>query len=263
MMYESKLAAAIKVAGKVLREFDKDKIYLPFGSEYSIFLKNLSTKRALVHVSIDGNDVGDGRGFIVPANESIDIERFITNGNLNEGNRFKFIERTGAIENHRGVGIEDGLIQITFQFEKEIPTFVAPTNPWWVESSWGTVPRPYYGTQPSTVYSANVNSSITPQSVNANVGVLPDEVIRSLSQNETGITAPGSVSDQSFVEAEHFSVESETHTMVFHLLGETESNRSVREAVTVKHKPKCVTCGTVNRYDAKFCSECGTSLQIV
>jgi len=42
MMYESKLAAAIKVDGKVLREF-KDTVHIPFGSEYTVLLKNLNT----------------------------------------------------------------------------------------------------------------------------------------------------------------------------------------------------------------------------
>ena len=37
MMYESKMAAAIKVKGKVLREF-KDTVHMPFGGEYSILL---------------------------------------------------------------------------------------------------------------------------------------------------------------------------------------------------------------------------------
>ena len=58
MMYESKLAAAVKVKGRVLREF-KDTVKIPFGSEYSILLKNLNTARALINVFIDGeNQVG-------------------------------------------------------------------------------------------------------------------------------------------------------------------------------------------------------------
>ena len=54
-MYQSKLVASLKANGKVLREF-KDKVYVPFASEYSILLKNLNTVRAEVHVYIDGED---------------------------------------------------------------------------------------------------------------------------------------------------------------------------------------------------------------
>ena len=56
MMYGNKLAAAIKVNGKVLREF-KDTVYIPFGAEYTILVKNLETKRAIVNIFIDGENV--------------------------------------------------------------------------------------------------------------------------------------------------------------------------------------------------------------
>ena len=114
-MYGNKLAAAIKVNGKVLREF-KDTVHIPFGTEYQITIKNLHTQRAVVHVYIDGEDQTPS-GLVVNAGASVDLERSIKNGNLTEGNRFKFIERTGAVEAHRGIGIEDGLVRIEYQFE--------------------------------------------------------------------------------------------------------------------------------------------------
>jgi len=115
MMYSNKLAIALKSAGKVLREFD-DQVYVPFGSEYSILVKNLNSVRALVSVSVDGEDAGDGTQFVIHGNSEIELERFIKNGNFKKGNRFKFIERTDAVEDHRGIGIEDGLIRVEFQF---------------------------------------------------------------------------------------------------------------------------------------------------
>jgi hypothetical protein len=264
-MYNNKLAAAIKAAGKVLREFDKDKIYLPFGSEYSIYLKNMNSVRAVAHVSIDGKDVGDGRGFVVPANGTIDIERFITNGNLEEGNCFKFIERTGKIEEHRGIGVEDGLIQVRFQFERKVvrnrrwdDNIIRVNSVWDSGYTYGSG-SPYIGSPTDITCSSDGRDVIRSCS--------SSDAVRSYSasipQNETGITAPGSLSEQTFSIADDFPLEDTEHTMVFHLLGETEDNREVREAVTVKHKPKCSTCGTVNKHDAKFCSECGTSLHVV
>ena len=81
--------------------------------------------------------------------------------------------------------------------------------------------------------------------------------------NDAGITVPGSKSDQSFQSVRSFPTEATTHTIVLKLLGETEDNQRVRKAVTVKAKPKCVTCGRVNKATAKFCTECGTSLNIL
>lgn len=117
MMYESKLVASLKANGKILREF-KDTVYIPFGSEYSFLLKNLNTTRALINVFIDGEDMTPG-GLVLNAGQEVDLERSIKGGNLKEGNRFKFIERTQAIEDGpRGVKLEDGLVRIEFQYEK-------------------------------------------------------------------------------------------------------------------------------------------------
>jgi hypothetical protein len=115
MMYSNQFAAAIKVNNKILREFGET-VYLPFGSEYQIRLKNLNTTRAKVTVEIDGQNVTDG-GLVIDSFQTVDLERFIRNGNLSEGNRFKFIERTSKIEDHRGIKLEDGLITIRYEYE--------------------------------------------------------------------------------------------------------------------------------------------------
>jgi len=125
-MYNQKLVASIKSKGKVLREF-KDTVYIPFASEYSILLKNLNTTRAVVNVYIDGDNVVPG-GLVIDAGRTIDLERWIKNGNLSEGNKFKFIERTQAIEDGpRGIKMEDGLVRIEYQFEIPRPILNIPT----------------------------------------------------------------------------------------------------------------------------------------
>ena len=116
MMYSNKLVASLKANGKILREF-KDTIYVPFGQEYSFLLKNLHTQRALVNIFIDGEKVVEG-GLVIDAGCEVNLKRYIKNSNLTEGNRFKFIERTAAIEDGpRGIKLEDGLIRIEFQYE--------------------------------------------------------------------------------------------------------------------------------------------------
>lgn len=124
-MHSNKLVVAIKNKGRVLREF-KDQIRIPFGSEYSIYIKNLNSVRALVKIEIDGKDIGGGQRFVVQPNSECEIERSLANGNMNEGNRFKFIERTAGVEQARGIGAEDGLIRVEFQFEKVYPQYKPP-----------------------------------------------------------------------------------------------------------------------------------------
>lgn len=244
-MYESKMAAAIKVNGKVLREF-KDTVYIPFASEYSILLKNLNTVRAVVNVFIDGEDMVPG-GIVLNAGQEVDLERSVKNGNLTEGNKFKFIERTGAVEQHRGVKLEDGLVRIEYQFER-------PHRPIsWNTTQFGGI-YPQGGilrSSTSDVWPAgSVSCSATydATSVNSVHGLL----------NDAGITVPGSHSSQKFTAAYVGALESTKHSMVFKLLG----GEAVKQAVTVKHKPKCVTCGKQNKATAKFCTECGTALEI-
>ncbi len=259
-MYANKLAVAIKSNGKVLREF-KDTVYVPFSSEYSILIKNLNSVRAIAHITIDGTEVVPG-GLVLNANSEIDLERWIKNGNLTEGNRFKFIERTGAIEDHRGIKLEDGIIRIEYQFEK----------PYVYQPSWhsttaigGWHDGPLYskgilrGISDTPTYSAG---SVTCNAVSATLDSQATAQVAQQSYNDAGITVPGSKSEQKFQTASWFPVETEKHAMVIKLLGETPDNKPVLKPVTVKAKPKCVTCNHTNKATAKFCSQCGTSLEI-
>lgn len=264
-MYSNKLAVAIKSAKKkVLREFE-DTVYIPFGEEYSIYVKNLNSVRASVNVSVDGEDVADGKSFVVDANGHIDIERFIKNGNLSEGNRLKFIERTGSVEQHRGIGVEDGLIRIEFQFERVLPIWNVFNSHPFVDNT----RNDYYG----GVKGGNMRG-FTSQNIGGSLdkGSTEQYTCDSLSVqcsaqaaapvNDAGVTVAGSISDQQFNEIASFPLDLETHVIVLKLLGQTESNKVI-EPVTVKAKPKCTTCGRVNKATAKFCNDCGTSLTIV
>lgn len=244
MMYGNKLAAAIKVGGKVLREF-KDTVHIPFGSEYAITLKNLNTTRAVINVYIDGSDMVPG-GIVLNAGQSVDLERSIKNGNLTEGNKFKFIERTGAVEQHRGIGVEDGLVRIEYQFE--LPVF----NTAWIQAS-GSQIYPQRGIMRGSKMSGVSNGTadwIAPAgSVTCSAA--------SYSTNDIGITVPGSKSTQAFQTTTVGALDPIKHNLVFKLFGGT-----VPKPITVNHKPKCVTCGKQNKATAKFCTECGTALEI-
>jgi hypothetical protein len=281
MMYNQKLAAAIKVNGKVLREF-KDTVYIPFGSEYAITLKNLHTTRAVVNVYIDGDNMVPG-GLVLNAGQSVDLERSIKNGNLTEGNRFKFIERSGAVEQHRGIKLEDGLVRIEYQFEQARPVInVAPvwttTQPQWMNT-------PYYGVTGSTgsfnvngvlrnvdtskgetvraMAAAATNATLSTMNIKASSADVHDGMATMDSfVNDVGITVPGSRSTQTFQSTTVGLLESAVHNIVLKLVGDLGDNKPVGKAVTVKHKPKCITCGKQNKHTAKFCTECGTALEV-
>lgn len=258
-MYNQKFAAAIKVNGKVLREF-KDEVYVPFASEYSILLKNLNTKKALVNVFIDGENQTPG-GLVIHAGSEINLERSIKNNNLNEGNRFKFIERTGAVEAHRGIKLEDGIVRIEFEFER---TYLRQDG-WFpnVTNTWND--QPYYGITGNNTYQGPMRGRGTSgaiASASLNTVQISATSASIQSYNDAGITVAGSKSDQKFQTATWLGSDGTKHNIVLKLLGETPDNRPVVQEVTVKSKPKCTTCGRQNKHNAKFCTECGTHLEI-
>lgn len=287
MMYQDRLAVAIKSSGKVLREF-KDTVYLPFGCEYALFIKNLHAQRVKLHIEIDGQSVTGSQGFILRANTSFDLERFIKDGNLTEGNRFKFIERTAQVEQHRGIGAEDGLVRIEYEFEREPLPFKTPSitpgwgkpnpyDPYYGGIARGTISQPnildrrmkgdaigaYYNSIGSNGTLGNASTTFT----SSNLEMKEDYYFACTAEgrvsNDAGITVPGSKSNQTFSTTHDIIGDGVKHVMVLKLLGETETGKLVEKPVTVKAKPKCVTCGHLNKATSKFCSECGTSLEIV
>ena len=276
-MYKNSFAIAIKHNGKILRE-SKDLVLLPFGSEFTILLKNLNNRRAQVQVSIDGTDIGDGTTFIVGANSELELKRFVRNGNLDEGNAFKFIERTAGIEEHRGIKMDDGIVRIEFQFERE----VIHNNPIYINTWPYTYPQPYPhpywyvnnrlgGTYYSSGASGSMNnassalrgmassaiataadSSNSAESIAVNTVYTAQAVPQAAPANEAGITVPGSKVEQQFKMVTNFNAETDTHVLILRLAGETADNKPVEKAVTVKTKSKCVTCGKTTKEQHLF-----------
>lgn len=301
MMYKNQLAVAIKHNGKILRE-NKDLVQLPFGSEFSVLVKNLNSRRVKFTLHIDGTDVLDGQEIIVNANSETEMKRFIRNGNMNEGNAFKFIERTAAIEDGpRGIKVDDGIVRVEFWFEQEKPTVTTTVHHHYDEWHYG---YPYrrsvcgiYGTGPlystnsvgsnsadisnvklGSTTSADVKSkgimrglnsaaSASVASYNASTGTqtmdwsMPKsaEAPPAVDMTEAGITVPGSKVEQKFTTVYGFNAESVSHVIVLRIAGKIGAVE-VAAPVTVKTKNICSTCSHVNKHNAKFCSQCGTSL---
>jgi hypothetical protein len=282
MMYQNKMAVSVKVNGKVLRERGET-VALPFGSEFSLSFKNLNSVRALATIEIDGVDV-TGTQIIIPANRTVDIERYIKNGNMNVGNRFKFIERTEKIENGpRGIKAEDGLVRIVYEFEREpiryYPYYgnsvlgsISSTDASSVCDSYstsgsaGASSSAYInqigGTLSSTAGGVSQAQNCSLQNVRSKTPNVEYKKHSNKSLNDAGITVPGSVSEQKFVHGEWFPTDGIKHVLVMKLIGEVEGQQ-IQTPITVHIKPQCVTCGTVNKGNAKFCRECGTSLTLV
>ena len=292
MMYSNRFIASLKVGGKILRE-NSGAVSLPFGSEYEILLKNLNSRRAMCKVTVDGVDATEGTKLILPANGSLSLERFIKNGNLKAGNRFKFIERTNQIENHRGIKENDGLIRVEFWAEKEVVEQPIVRNKYY--DNWVPVDRPYWPYHPHwyygqpTIYcnsnlTGNIGSAQTTTSglagsvsgglgdaqggkfLRSALGSVGSSQIMAMNcsapVNDTGITVAGSKSNQEFQSSWGFETESNSQVIVLQLRG-VVGDAPVQKAVTVDFKPTCPTCGKVNKISHQFCSGCGTNLHTI
>jgi len=307
MMYKNQLAVAIKHNGKILRE-NKDLVQLPFGSEFSVLVKNLNSRRVKFTLHIDGTDVLDGQEIIVNANSETEMKRFIRNGNMNEGNAFKFIERTAAIEDGpRGIKVDDGIVRVEFWFEQEKPTVTTTVHHHYDEWHYRHPIKHTFWSYPYTysdgpMYGVSSASGSTADLQNVKLGSATTDVktkgiMRGMTSNasasvsggtataynvssnaaqstptmdsfsapevnEAGITVPGSKVEQKFTAVYGFNAETASHVIVLRIAGKVGAVE-VATPVTVKTKPKCETCGKVNKATSKFCSGCGTSLELL
>ena len=241
-MYSSQFVVSIKSNNNIMRE-NKDVVYLPFGSEYSILLKNLSNRKASVRIWVDGEDILDSNSLVIHSNATVELERFYTSNH-----KFKFIEKTEEISNYRGNRIDDGIVRVAYYFEAEIPNI-----------------KPYIYEEKKYDYWRD-NSS-TPYYRNTQIGGQSKTVEEPffMENNSTccldgcGITVKGSESYQTFVDGYINTLETTSHVIVLHLKGYNQ-NKKVEEPIYVKTKITCETCGKHNPSNNKFCSNCGTAL---
>jgi hypothetical protein len=252
-MFNKNLVVALKINGKTLRE-NGDTIELPFDSEYSIYLKNLHTSKALVSISIDGQDVLSGSKIIIGANSSLELDGFL-DGNLVE-NKFRFIERTKQIEDFLGIEPEDGILQVIYQFEHQTNWNLSytyyPANIWW-----GTYPSSYdYTPNTTTVYSGSGTRgrSNTSQTTNPST----DTVNAFHIQKDEGITVRGDDTEQHFYSGYIGTLENEKYSISFKLKGFKNESSQV---IFTREKIECSRCGTKQKNNNKFCSQCGNRLQ--
>lgn len=277
MVYNNNFIAVVKCRGKVLRESKEGVVRIPFGSEYSILLKNKSFQRAVVSVEINGVDALSNRKIVIDPNGSTELEGFMNNSG-DVTNKFKFIEKTAEVSAFRGDDPEDGLIRITYQFEARNQ----------ISTIWYEMPNKYHhdyynniliGTDFSSlraksvehsgepiIFGCSVKDSMPAANCCLNSMVVPkistteiDMSFRDVS--EDGITVPGSKSEQSFMTTTIGSLESQKYVICFQLKGGDPISGRLSAPVFVTSKIKCPSCGKKWSSFQDFCGNCGTALK--
>lgn len=282
MMYRNNFVACVKVNGRILRETNGT-VTIPFGSEYSILLKNMNSVRTQVKITIDDTEATSG-WLVLNANSNSELERFIMNGNLHQGNKFKFIERTGDIEQHRGIKAGDGLIRIEFRKEMLNPVYVWNTG--FIANrrrsdnyglrtnnfSYGrrfsdgggllTHTNTSSGILRGNQMSATMSSTTPVSSSEPSCFVAGGASACSAAPSEEpGITVPGSISNQQFQYVSDFQCE-QSEVITLQLKGQI-NNQKVTQPIEVDRRISCTTCGKKNASDNQFCGKCGTALMLI
>jgi hypothetical protein len=270
MMYSDKFVAVVKCQGKILREMN-DVVHLPFGSEYSILLKNLGSRRALVKIEIDGREVTGG-GLIIRGHQEIELERFLDNDDLNKGYKFKFIQKTEEIQDFRGDKVEDGLIVVEWWFEKEPEIQYVFGNTWLKNSPSYTRRRGsgagdvLYSKGHDTIGSGDtraMGSSNTVFTCSVGSPAASRDVLGFVDESplaDEGITVEGSDSHQKFTTGYIDNLELQSHVIVFHLKGQTAETKKINRPLYVDDKIRCKQCGRTWRSSQKYCGGCGARL---
>ena len=257
-MYSNKLVVALKQNGKILRECSGT-VFLPFGSEYSLLVKNLNSRKASVNIFIDGKDVLSNKSLLIRPNSEIELEGFIDG--MTAKNKFRFIQKTKEISDYRGDRIDDGLIRVEFAFEKRKPEVVhhiyeyhnydywRSWKPWTLDDT-----KPWYTDSTSCVADCKKCYSFNNNIVNDSLGLC-----NSAKFNDNGITVKGSEISQDFTYGSIGEL-GQSHVMIIKLRGKKDNGTVIKIPITVKTKLVCPTCGKKSRSDSKYCSRCGTYL---
>lgn len=261
MMYKEKLVVVLRSNGKILREHG-DTIHIPFGSEYSLSFKNLENRKAVATVEIDGVNVLGSYSSILNPGEEVNLERFITNGNLYRGNKFKFIKKTKEISDYRGDKIDDGLIRIEFRFEKEqeIPITTWSTYSYYTSGDLGRKDVCESYNMSKTRSFSNFTSTLNRKDPDVPYRLCDYSFANFSDISDDGITVKGSMSNQGFYFGSIGQLEDKSYTMVFNLKGYDSSKVKIQKPVTVRTKLQCESCGRKSKSSNQYCPKCGTSL---
>ncbi len=258
MTFKNNFIVEVKSNGKIMRVRD-GAITLPFGTEYSIYMKNLDSRKAVATLSVDGKDALDGNCRIIMPNSSTLVNGFMKG--MKSSNKFKFTRKTKRISEHRGNLPNDGIIRVEYWFEQSqtIPRESIQE----IMKDWPPTPGyrrsyPFFETGDSSVYSSKTTGDFFD-----NHNVLYSMSCCNFSpKTEEGITVNGTKLDESFVYGNVNLLEKTSSVICIKLNGyNKKKTKKIKQPIYTKTKLVCEVCGTRSRSFAKYCRHCGNNIE--
>lgn len=299
MGYSNRFILCILINGVPQKELANGEVHIPFGSTFSLRLRNRHNRNAAVQIYIDGENVS-GEGYKVPANDKVDIHRF-----ADKDMTFKFVDLDSpeAVEHGKNGPNPDktkGTVEARFFLEKEQPKpakveHVHHYHPYPVPQPYPVYPyrpQPYWYSS-NSCHLSDGGSSKSHEAMGTRCKVTKTGGVTGQSQNSSmdfcaaapasytpapdlreGATVEGYVSGQRFTKT-YMDLETDYVSVKLFLKGydpkvgpatilitETEVHPGLPPEPTPSPERRfCETCGTrIENQSAKFCSSCGAKL---
>lgn len=261
MVYSSNFVVALKSKGKVLRE-RQDEVYLPFGSEFSVLLKNLDDRRAVVTVEIDGRDVLDGEEIVIDGNSDLELQGFMDGNTVKR--KFRFIEKNKEISEFRGDFPEDGIVKVKVRHEISRPPYIVWSPPNWFNTPDIPKKRSFTGDFPHQVlYTSHIGggggggtSDLIGCTLNASCSI--QNSVESKVENDAGITVEGSKTNQYFFETRVGEL-TDPKTICLKIRG-GHGEQKVTQPLYARRKIQCKYCGYKCQTNWNNCPGCGAAV---
>lgn len=258
MVYSNNFIVVIKHKGKILRDIDKV-VRLPFGSEYSVLLKNKDSRTAVANIEIDGEDVMGGHQYIVPGNSSRELKGFLKG--MKATHKFRFIKKTKEISRFRGDKLDDGIVRVEFKYEQAA----------WQPTPYFIYPETRFGSSLGDTYDDSGSSGglkATYTSSMSLTGQIDSSVVCcnyvSVPKMDEGITVKGTKANQHFQYGTVGALESQSHVIIIRLKGALKykgrAKKLVKRPVLTKTRVQCQICGRKWKSYLKFCGNCSAAL---
>ena len=233
-------------------------VALPFDSEYKIRLKNKNDRSCTARIFIDDKQVSKLGDFIINANGTIDLERFV-DSSLERGKRFKFVPL-----DHPGVddptSSDNGIIKVEFRLarkENGIKVNIGPVT--WKPWDWDNRTHPSFTGDPPHAGTAGTffaYQNETRSDGQVSVSYCSDNFVSDGSKNvEDGATVEGGRSNQSFVYSDLDVEDFPTTILQLKIVG----IKDIKQADKLIYR-YCSKCGSKVKRNDRFCRECGKKL---
>jgi hypothetical protein len=253
MMYSNGFAFAIKNNNKPLAEFNiagENLVYLPFGSEFEIFLKNTLDCRASVEMLVNGINIWGDENLLLNRKSQETIKSFQPSG------KALLFEREGCEGNYSVGDPENGKIEV--RIRKELPYFT---------TSWSSSSNSGKWNSFGPIYGGWNSSTIKPREIRYTSSVSSPDVCNHVSSTtynnnlslESGVVVEGTQTGERTISSSIGSLEAQETIFRIRLIGQLEEKQIV-DPVTTRDVRfiYCTNCGNRNKQIDNFCSKCGT-----